>query len=154
MYIDVRCRYQHTMIKFTYDIVSQHMISYINVLYRILHTILHMICTDMRHRKYLHTYDIIYDMFSSRDTIFYVIHTISYVDIRYRINIWYRTSNIVCPWKQYRIHYIVYTIWYTTSNTWYTIWYIWTYNIVGDLWYRMWQESTWHSKTLGADTLS
>ncbi len=85
-------------------------------------------------------------MLSLHAMILYVIHTIItilHVDIRYSINILYRTSNIICPWKLYRIYDIVYTISYTTSNTRYTISYILTYDIVGDIQYHMWQESRW-----------
>ncbi len=108
----------------------------------------------MRYREYLHTYDIVYDMFSCSDTILYVIHTISYADIQYRINIRYRTSNIVCSWMLYRIYDIVYTIWYTTSNTRPTISFIRTYDIVGDQRYSMWQESRWLAPFVIARTLS
>ena len=97
--------------------------------------------TDIRYRMYLQTYDIVYVMYSLCSTISYVVNTTSHVDIRYRKNIRYRTYDIVCPTMQYRIYDIVYTIWYTTSNTGHTISYVQTYDIVGDIRYRMWQES-------------
>ena len=109
-----------------YDILYAHTISYI---------------TDIRHSMYLQTYDIVYVMDSLCSTISYVIHTTSHVDIRYRKNIRYRTYDIVCPTMQYRIYDIVYTIWYTTSNTGHTISYVQTYDIVGDIRYRMWQKN-------------
>ena len=123
----------------TYDIVHD-----IRYGIRYAHTISYI--TDIRYRMYLQTYDIVYVMDSLCSTISYVVHTTSHVDIRYPKNIRYRTYDIVCPTKQYRIYDIVYTIWYTTSNTGYTISYIWTYNIVGDIQYHMymWQESGWY----------
>jgi hypothetical protein len=100
----------------TYDIVYD-----IRYCIRYAHTISYN--TDIRYRMNLLTYDIVYVMDSLCSTISYVIHTISHVDIRYRKNIMirYRTLNIVCPRNQYRIYDIVYTIWYTTSNTVHTI---------------------------------
>ncbi len=80
-------------------------------------------------------------MFSWYHTMSYVGHTISYVNIRHSINIRYRTFNIVRPVTLYRIYYIVYTIWHTTSNSRPMISYIRTYDIVGDIRYSMWQES-------------
>ena len=80
-------------------------------------------------------------MFSWCDTMSYICPTISYVDIRYRINILYRRSNIVGPVTLYRIYDIVYTIKNTTSNTVRTISYVCTYDIIRDVQYRMWQES-------------
>ena len=118
----------------TYDIVYD-----IRYCIRYAHTMSYI--TDIRYRMYLQTYDIVYVMDSLCSTISYVIHTTSHVDIRYRKNIRYRTYDIVCPTMQYRIYDIVYTIWYTTSNTGHTITYVQTYDIVGDIRYRMWQES-------------
>ena len=118
----------------TYDIVHD-----IRYCIRYAHTISYI--TDIRYRMYLQTYDIVYVMDSLCSTISYVIHTTSHVDIRYRKNIRCRTYDIVCPTMQYRIYDIVYTIWYTTSNTGHTISYVQTYDIVGDIRYRMWQES-------------
>ena len=119
----------------TYDIVHD-----IRYGIRYAHTISYI--TDIRYRMYLQTYDIVYVEDSLCSTISYVIHTTSHVDIRYRKNIRYRTYDIVCPTMQYRIYDIVYTIWYTTSKTGHTISYVQTYDIiVGDIRYRMWQES-------------
>ena len=118
----------------TYDIVHD-----IRYGIRYAHTISYI--TDIRYRMYLQTYDIVYVMDSLCSTISYVVHTTSHVDIRYPKNIRYRTYDIVCPTKQYRIYDIVYTIWYTTSNTGHTISYVETYDIVCDIRYRMWQES-------------
>ena len=123
----------------TYDIVHD-----IRYGIRYAHTISYI--TDIRYRMYLQTYDIVYVMDSLCSTISYVIHTTSHVDIRYRKNIRYRTYDIVCPTMQYRIYDIVHTIWYTTSNTWHTISYVQTYDIVGDIRYRMWQESRWSNR--------
>ena len=148
-YIDVRCRIKHTTTSLTNDIV--HYIRYRMSTYDIVYDIRYCIryahtmsyITDIRYRMYLQTYDIVYVMDSLCSTISYVIHTTSHVDIRYRKNIRYRTYDIVCPTMQYPIYDIVYTIWYTTSNTWHTISYVQTYDIVGDIRYRMWQESRW-----------
>ncbi len=90
---------------------------------------------------FLQTYGIVYIMDTLCSAISYVTHTTSHVDIRYLKNIRYRTYDIVCPRKQYRIYDIVYTIWYTTSNTGHTTLYVQTYDIEGDIRYRMWQES-------------
>ena len=123
---------RHCML--TYDIVYD-----IRYCIRYAHTMSYI--TDIRYRMYLQTYDIVYVMYSLCSTISYVVHTTSHVDIRYHKNIRYRTYDIVCPTMQYRIYDIVYTIWYTTSNTGHTISYVQTYDIVGDIRYRMWQES-------------
>jgi hypothetical protein len=121
----------------TYDIVYD-----IRYCIRYAHTMSYI--ADIRYCMYLQTYDIVYVEDSLYSTISYVIHTTLHVDIRYRKNIRYRTYDIVCPTMQYRIYDIVYTIWYTTSNTGHTISYVQTYDIVGDIRYRMWQESRCH----------
>ncbi len=93
----------------------------------------------LRFRIYLWTYNIVYYMYYWWGTISYVWDTMSYVNIRCCQNRWYSTYDIVCL-LPYIIHMnrrcdLTYNIVYHTTS------YVPTYDIVGDLQHRRWQES-------------